>query len=106
VRNQGVHFLLGILFIVTEAGKFDTNTERNVVNTLAPNVLVQRGIDADILGAQSGLGKLLDLTNSAGGFSLEGNLVQSLVEIDRVFASHDRVLVGLFLLASGCYKCC
>lgn len=49
--DVGVETLLGVLLVVTLAGDADTETEGNTLDTGFPDLLVQLGVDADILGA-------------------------------------------------------
>ena len=49
--DVGVQTLLGTLLVVTLAGDADTETERNTLDTGLPDLLVQLGVEADILGA-------------------------------------------------------
>lgn len=49
--DVGVETLLGVLLIVTLAGDADTDTEGNALDTGFPDLLVQLGVDADVLGA-------------------------------------------------------
>lgn len=52
--NVGVESLLGALLVVTLAGDADTEAERNTLDTSFPDLLVQLGVEADILGALIG----------------------------------------------------
>mgnify|MGYP006868027308 FL=1 len=49
--DVGVETLLGVLLVVTLAGDADTETEGNALDTGFPDLLVQLGVDAEILGA-------------------------------------------------------
>jgi hypothetical protein len=49
--NVGVQTLLSTLLVVTLAGDADTETEGNALDTSLPDLLVQGGVDTDILGA-------------------------------------------------------
>lgn len=49
--DVGVETLLGVLLVVTLTGDADTETEGNTLDTGFPDLLVQLGVDADILGA-------------------------------------------------------
>ena len=49
--NVGVETLLGTLLVVTLAGDADTETEGNTLDTSLPDLLVQGGVNTDILGA-------------------------------------------------------
>lgn len=49
--DVGVESLLGALLVVTLAGDTDTETERNALDAGFPDLLVQLGVQADVLGA-------------------------------------------------------
>lgn len=49
--DVGVESLLGALLVVTLAGDADTEAEGNALDTGFPDLLVQLGVEADILGA-------------------------------------------------------
>lgn len=49
--DVGVQTLLGTLLVVTLARDADTQAEGNALNTGFPNLLVELGVDADVLGA-------------------------------------------------------
>jgi hypothetical protein len=52
--NMGVQTLLGTLLVVTLAGDADAETEGNALDASLPDLLVQGGVDTDILGALQG----------------------------------------------------
>lgn len=56
-----------------------------------PHLLVQRGVDDDIVGAHGLLGKQLDLLDGFGGALLEGGAKHALVQVDGVLARDDLV---------------
>lgn len=49
--DVGVESLLGALLVVTLAGDTDTETERNALDAALPDLLVQLGVQTDVLGA-------------------------------------------------------
>jgi hypothetical protein len=51
--DVGVKLLLGALLVVTLTADADTETERNALDAGFPDLLVQLGVEADILGALS-----------------------------------------------------
>jgi hypothetical protein len=73
--DVGVQTLLGTLLVVTLAGDADAETEGNALDTSLPDLLVQGGVDADILGAHSLLGESADLLDSTGSTLLEADTV-------------------------------
>lgn len=52
--DVGVETLLGVLLVVTLAGDADTETEGNTLDTGFPDLLVQLGVETDVLGALCG----------------------------------------------------
>jgi len=73
--DVGVETLLGVLLVVTLAGDADTETEGNTLDTGFPDLLVQLGVDADILGAHSLLSEGADLLDSLRSTLLEADAV-------------------------------
>lgn len=71
--NVGVQTLLGTLLVVTLAGDADAETEGNTLDTSLPDLLVQGGVDTDILGAlyteKNGVSKS-DSDSTGGGSAL------------------------------------
>lgn len=49
--DVAVKLLGGVLVVVTLAGDADAEAERNALDTLLPDLLVELGVEADILGA-------------------------------------------------------
>jgi len=87
--DVGVELLLGALLIVTLARDADTEAERNTLDTTLPDLLVQLGVEADVASAHGGLSEGLDLLDGAGSALLEGNTVNTLVQVDGVLASDN-----------------
>lgn len=73
--DVGVESLLGALLVVTLAGDADTEAEGNALDTGFPDLLVQLGVEADILGAHSPLSEGADLLDSTRSALLESNTV-------------------------------
>lgn len=91
--DVGVETLLGVLLVVTLAGDADTETEGDTLDTGFPDLLVELGVDTDVLGtllialAKNGAGSgsmqtyhsLLsegtDLLDGLGGTLLEADAV-------------------------------
>lgn len=48
--NVAVQLLLGTLLVVTSSGNADTQSVGNALDTVLPNLLVQRGVQTDIRG--------------------------------------------------------
>lgn len=51
--DVGVQTLLGTLLVVTLARDANTQAERNTLDTGFPDLLVELGVEADVLGALS-----------------------------------------------------
>lgn len=49
--DVGVQTLLGTLLVVTLAGDADTEAEGDTLDTGFPDLLVELGVEADVLGA-------------------------------------------------------
>jgi hypothetical protein len=64
--------MLGILLIVALALKTNTKTTGNVLDTMAPDSLVELGVNTDILGAHLLLSESADSLDGGGGALLEG----------------------------------
>ena len=64
-------------------------SEQDLPDTLVPDVLVEPGVDPDVLGSHLLLSKLLDLLDSPGRLVLEPDSMQPLVHVDRVLAGND-----------------
>jgi len=93
VCNQGVHLFLSIFVFISLSGHFNTDSIRNISNTLRPNVFVQFSVNSDISSSHCLLGKFNDFFNSTRSSVLERNSVNSLVKV-------DCVLSGFFLKLS------
>ena len=79
----------GVLILVTQSGKTNADTEGDVPYSLRPEVLVESGINPDIVGSHLLLSKLLDLLDGPWGPVLEANTVEPLVQVDGVLAGND-----------------
>ena len=66
------HLLLLLVLVVQLAIQLDSNAGGHVVNTLAPDVLVDSGVNSDVFRAHSLLGELANHIHAAGSSSLEG----------------------------------
>lgn len=96
--DEGVELLLALLVVVTLTSDADTETVRDTLDAGFPDLLVELGVKADVLGTHSLLSKIPDGLDGAGSALLEGNTVQPLVKVDGVLAGHDilgrRTLAG------------
>ena len=95
----GVKLLLGSLVVVTLALKTHTKTAGEVLDTVLPYLLVELGVETDVLGAHGLLGESDDLLDGAGSTLLEGNVVDALVKVDGVLAGYNIVKSRAGLLA-------
>ena len=69
------------------------------LDALRPERLVELGVEADVGGAHRLLSELDDRLDGPGGTLLEGAAVDTLVEVDGVFAGHDILEGGARLAA-------
>ena len=98
--GEGVELLAGLLVVVALAAQPDADAGGGLADAGGPNVLVELGVDPDVLGPHGLGGELLDGLDGAGGALLEGRLVDHLGEVDGVVPG-DEVRLGLALLAIG-----
>lgn len=92
--DVGVEALLGVLLVVTLAGDADTETEGDTLDTGFPDLLVELGVDTDVLGTLlntlatrlSPKGRLLKTYHSllSEGADLLDGLGSTLLEADAV----------------------
>lgn len=74
--DEGVELLLALLVVVTLTSDADTETVRDTLDAGFPDLLVELGVKADVLGTHSLLSKIPDGLDGAGSALLEGNTVQ------------------------------
>lgn len=87
--DVGVKLLLGAFLVVTLARDAHTQAVWNTLDSRFPDLLVQLGVEADVLGAHGLLSESADLLDSPGGPLLESYAMDALVEVDGVFAGDD-----------------
>jgi len=85
VLNKSVDMRLFVLS--TLSGKTHTDAVRGILHTTAPEELVHRGVDANILGAHSLLGKLLKRADSLRSTLLELNAKNVFVDMHGALTS-------------------
>lgn len=64
--DVGVELLLGALLVVTLTGDADTETEGNTLDTALPDLLVELGVETDVLGALDRVRRLAAALSSRG----------------------------------------
>lgn len=101
VGNEGVHLVLGIFVFIATAAHANTDAMRDSSDTLGPNGLVELGIDADVFGAHSLHGELLDGLDGRRSALLEGLSMDVLVQVNSVFTSDDFGRVSHVCMRSG-----
>lgn len=74
--DEGVELLLALLVVVTLTSDADTETVRDTLDAGFPDLLVELGVKADVLGTHSPLSKIPDGLDGARSALLEGNTVQ------------------------------
>ncbi len=83
VLDEGVEFALGAaLFLIALAGDSDSDSVGEVSDSLAPDELVEFGVDADVGGAHKFGDPLLDLSDGAGSLVLELLAMGQLMDVD------------------------
>lgn len=84
-----VQLLLRALLIVTFPRDAHTQSIWNALDAGLPDLLVQLGVETDVASAHRYRGELLDLLDRAGCSLLELDAVDSLVQVDGVFAGDN-----------------
>ena len=101
VLNKSEELRLSTFFFVLSLLESNSDSSGDISNTIAPDELVEFGVDADIGGTHGLLGVSNDFADSTGGLLLEGDLVSDLVEVD---GSVDRFFLILSHFVCGeCY---
>jgi hypothetical protein len=101
VLNKSEELRLSTLFFVLSLLESNSDSSGDISNTIAPDELVELGVDADIGGTHGLLGVSNDFADSTRGLLLEGDLVSDLVEVD---GSVDRFFLILSHFVCGeCY---
>eukprot|EP00962_Isochrysis_galbana_P023836 scaffold7258_cov122-Isochrysis_galbana.AAC.6 len=77
-----------LLIVIALARQPHPHAPRHALDALAPQKLVELGVEANIRRAHHLLGKRLHLLHRARRALLEPNLVQQLAQVDGVLASH------------------
>lgn len=66
-------------------------------------MLVQAGVDSDIIGAHFLFGKFADFLNGAGSTLLEANVVDTLGHMNSAFAGHHFIDGGFVAFFTFCF---
>jgi len=90
--------VLGLLVVVSLSGESASDSLWHVGATLGPDLLVQVGVDSDVLGAHLLESKLSDSLDSFSGSEFSALSVDSLVEVDGVLSGDDLLHGGSLLL--------
>jgi len=98
VGDVGVQLVDAVLVFVALAGEPDTHSDGDALDTLGPKVLIQAGVDADILRSHLLLGEIADRLDSSGSAPLGADSKDALVHVDGVLASDDLIDRTLALL--------
>jgi hypothetical protein len=78
-----------VLVVVTLAVKTNTDTVRDVLDSLSPDGGVEGGLEDDLLGTHVLLSESLDGLDGGRSTVLESLSVDASVEVDRVLAGDD-----------------
>ena len=98
VLNKSEELRLSTFLFVLSLLESNSDSSGDISNTVAPDELVEFGVNADIGGTHGLLGISNDFADSTGSLLLEGDLVSDLVEVD---GSVDR----FFLILSHFFVC-
>lgn len=82
VLNKSEELRLSTLFFVLSLLESNSDSSGDISDTVAPDELVEFGVDADIGGTHGLLSISNDFADSTGSLLLEGDLVSDLVEVD------------------------
>ena len=100
--NQSEQLVNTVLIFVSFAGESNSNTERDIADTLRPDEFVQASFNANIVGAHLLLCKQLDLFDGSWGTLLEADAMQSFVKVDGVLAGDHFVQSRFAFLVATC----
>lgn len=84
--SVGVELLLRVLVVVALALKTDADAAGDILHTELPDLLVKLGVQAHIVSAHGLLCELDYLLHTPGRTLLESEAVDTLVQVDSVFA--------------------
>ena len=96
--GEGVELLAGLLVVVALAAQADAYAGGGLADAGGPNVLVELGVNTDVLGSHGFFGEFLDGLDCAGSALLECRLMNHFGKMDGVIPG-DEVGLGLALLA-------
>jgi len=72
----------GSLFLNSLPGDSDSDSVREIAHSLAPDELVELGVDADVLSVHHLLDQLFDFVDRAGSFALKLGAMSEFVDVD------------------------
>jgi hypothetical protein len=96
VLGESVESLFSLLIVVLLSAESNSNSSRDVSDSLGPEELVESGVDSDILGLHLFLSVLNNLFDCLGSSLLELNSMESFMKVDGVVSSD---FVDFFLLS-------
>jgi hypothetical protein len=80
--NKSVELSLSFFIFILPSGHPDSNLTGDESNSIGPHVLVQFGIDSDVIGLHHQSSELTDFTYGSFSFLLEGYFVHSVGQLD------------------------
>ena len=94
--DEGVELVLGVLVFGSLALNANAELAGNVADTVNPDSAVETSVDLNFLGVHLLGSELLDVTNAAGCALLEGDVLEHLVDVERVVSAGGLEFLGHF----------
>jgi len=98
VGDVGVQLVDAVLVLIALAGQSDAHSDRDALDALRPEMLVQTGVDANVLRLHLLLGEIADRLDGSRRALLGADAEDALVHVDGVLARDDFVDRALPLL--------
>uniref|UniRef100_A0A1L8E6B4 Uncharacterized protein n=1 Tax=Haematobia irritans TaxID=7368 RepID=A0A1L8E6B4_HAEIR len=103
ISDQCVQFVGRVFIVITATSQAYTHTEWSGSDTLGPDVLVQAGIDSNIIGAHFLFGEFADFLNGTRSTLLEANVVHTLGQVNSALAGDYFIDGGFVALLTFCF---
>jgi len=88
-RDECVELVRRVLILVTTTRQTDADAIRNAPDSLGPDLLVQSGVDTNVVRSHLLLGELADLLDRSRCAFLEADAMDSSMEVNCVFTGDD-----------------
>jgi len=105
VGDVSVQLVDAVLVLVTLAGESDADPDWDTLDALGPKVLVEAGVDTDVLRAHLLLSEVTDRLDSSGRAPLGSDTKDAFMHMDGILASDDLVDRALSGLLFGFLRC-